>query len=344
MAIIDSKPSPKQTRPELLYLTPAGPRATQYEEVTLHTQWSPSNYAVQGWFSRGRGGRPPWSEESTRLRCRDWWRYRDPAQRWFRNYAREQASAEEAIETASAGAQRMGLMERIDRAWLGFLGLHYAAYRFPEYGLFLALCHAQREALSDVTAGPLVFQSLDKDRHSQAIALYMMDLEAAVADFAEGGSKRAWMGDAIWQPMRRYVEELIACRDWAEIAFAVNLLHEPAPATLFTRELAARRAPFHGDPVTPAILSTVESDRATAVGSVAEIFRCAIEDTPSNREVVGEWVERWAPRAIESACALKPLFDDWGADFDRALERLLEEQASLMGRAGAEPAALARML
>ena len=51
--------------------------------------------------------------------------------------------------------------------WQQFLATHYAAYRFPEYGLFMALSYAQREALSDVVAGPLLFQGLEKDRHSR---------------------------------------------------------------------------------------------------------------------------------------------------------------------------------
>jgi hypothetical protein len=342
-----SKPAARKApapRHSLRYLTPAGARATQYEEVTVHTQWSPSNYATQGWFSRCVDGRPPWTEGSTRLKCRDWWRYRDPAERWFRNYAESQAAAEDAIELATEGAARMGLLARIDPAWLRLLGRHYAAYRYPEYGLFLALCYAQREALSDVAAGPLVFQSLDKDRHSQAIALYMMDLETAVPGFSDSEARAAWTEDPIWQPTRRYVERLIACRDWGEIAFAIDLLYEPIAATLFTRELLARCAPFHGDTVTPVILATVESDRAIAARSMARLFACIIEDAPANREVMDGWIATWAPQALECARALRPLFDAAAANFEESFARVIDGTRALLSQAGIESAVFTKLL
>ncbi len=319
------------------YLRPAKRRPTQYEEVTLHTQWSPKNFAKQGWFSPGSQGRPVWEEGSTRLRAQDWWGYRDPAEQWFRPYVEGQARQEEAIELAVEGAKRSGLFSGLTPAWRKVLSHYYAAYRYLEYGFFLCFCYVQREALSDVVATPLVFEGLDKDRHAQAIALYGMDLEEALPDFSDAPAEKVWLEDPVFQPSRRYVERLLACRDWGEIVVAVNLVFEPLVGTLFTQEFLARFAPHHGDPVTPVIVETAGADRSRHVAAAAELVRFLLEDTPANREVLEEWLGRWVPPATEAAWALAPLFErteQRPLTFSLAWQRVWGEYRELLGGLG----------
>jgi len=291
------------------YLKPAGRRATQYEELTLHTQWSPKTFATQGWFSPDSKGRGVWDESSTRLKASDWWGYRDPSQQWFRPYVELQTKSEQAIELAIRGARRAGLFAGLSRGWARILADYYSAYRFPEYGIFLALCYAQREALSDVVGTPLVFQSLDKVRHSQAIALCMMELEEMIPGFTDQRARPVWMEDPVYQPSREYVELLLACRDWGEILVAINLAYEPLVAGLITREFFVRGAAHNGDPVTPVILETVAADRERNMAASIELVRFLIADTAANRGVVQDWLSVWEPRALRAAQAFAPLFD-----------------------------------
>ncbi|MEW6105543.1 MAG: monooxygenase [Bacillota bacterium] len=319
------------------YLRPAKRRPTQYEEVTLHTQWDPKNFAKQGWFSPSSDGRPMWSEDSTRLRCRNWWEYRDPAQQWFRPYVDTQAKQEDAIELAVEGAKRAGLFAELTPKWQEILAHYYAAYRYLEYGFFLCFCYVQREALSDVVATPLVFQGLDKDRHAQAIALYGMDLEEALPGFSDAGAQMVWMTDPVYQPSREYVERLLACRDWGEITLASNLSFEPLVATLVTREFLTRFAPHHGDSVTPVILETVDTDRRRNVAATVELVRFLLADTPANRSVIEGWLRVWAPRAVRAAQAFAPLFtrtEEHPLTFATAWQRVTTEYTALLGDLG----------
>ncbi|MCS6924543.1 MAG: monooxygenase [Candidatus Binatia bacterium] len=321
------------TGAEFRYLRPAKRRPTQYEEVTLHTQWDPKNFAKQGWFSPSASGRPMWDEHSTRLRARDWWGYRDPAQQWFRPYVEQQARHEEAIELAVEGAKRSGLLAELTPRWRDILATYYAAYRYLEYGFFLCFCYVQREALSDVVATPLVFQGLDKDRHAQAIALYGMDLEEALPGWSDANAQTVWLTDPIYQPSREYVERLLACRDWGEITVASNLIFEPLVATLITREFLARFAPHHGDSVTPVILDTVDADRRRNVAATVELVRFLLADTPANRTVIAEWVSLWTPRAVRAAHACAPLFtlaEKHPLTFATAWQRVTTEYRTLL--------------
>lgn len=291
------------------YFKPAGRRPTQYEEVTLHTQWSPRNFATQGWFSPSSSGRPMWSEDSTLLRAADWWSYRDPAQFWFRPYVEVQAKQEEAIDLAVEGAKRAGLFADFTRSWRELLARYYAAYRYAEYGLFLCFCYAQREALSDVVATPLVFEGLDKDRHAQAIALYCMDLEENLPGFSDAAAESTWLKDPVLQPTREYIERMLACRDWGEIVIAANLIFEPLVATTLTRELLSRFAVRHGDPVTPVILETVEADRRRNCAASVEMVRWLMREDPANGAAIERWLAAWTPLAVRAVRAFAPLFE-----------------------------------
>jgi hypothetical protein len=306
---MESVAQKKSANIDFRHVIPAKRRPSQYEEVTLYTQWSPKHFATQGWFSTASNGRPPWSEDSTRLQASDWWRYRDPTQEWFRSYVEHQAKQEDAIELAVEGATLAGLFPEISPTWQTLLSRYYAAYRYLEYGLFLCFSHAQREALSDVAANPLVFQGLDKDRHAQAIALYGMDLESAIPGFSDADAQRVWLDDPIYQPSREFVERMLACRDWGEITVAVNLLFEPLAATLLLREFFMRFAGRHGDTVTPVILETVEADRRRHQTATVALLQFLFADTPANRAVVQEWLQTWAPLVVRAARAFAPLFE-----------------------------------
>jgi hypothetical protein len=319
------------------YFVPAKRRATQYEEVTLHVQWDPKNYAAQGWFNRDSNGRPSWDEQSTALKATDWWAYRDPQEEWFRPYVTRQAAIGGGIERTIASARRSELFSGMTPLWREFLAGHYAAYRFPEYGLFMALCYAQREALSDVVACPLVFQGLEKDRHAQDIALYCMELEGAVEGFSDARCKDLWIRSPVWQPARMFIEQLLACRDWGEINFAINLIYEPLIAALFNTEFVLRFAPRHGDAITSAVTEGAESDREIRRNAAAEFVRFLLAQDPDNRSVMETWIAKWAPQARVAMNALAPLFESVEVrvqSFVTAHDRVFSDWRHLLAESG----------
>ena len=357
----------------LRYVAPQRQRPSEYEEVTLHSQWSPTNFAKQGWFNYGLDGRPCWDEGSTRLRCTTvvkpatwwfdedragrpavelgdnqieqigaqaragWWGYRDPAQMWFRPYVEMQAGQENMLELATNGAALLELYRTVSPVWLKFLGGYFAAWRHVEYGLFMALCYAQREALSDVVATPFLFQAVDKERHAQDIALHCMALEQMIEDFSDSNEIEVWMNDPVLQPVRRLVELLIASRDWAEIIIAVNLVFEPLVGRLMTNYLIAQQGSLYGDTVTPLIAQTAESDRQRSMAATAELSRFVIGNVAANKAILEEWIAHWTPAALAAAQTLRPLaiFPHTNPDsFERAFEQCQVEQRALLASAG----------
>lgn len=106
---------------------------------------------------------------SNRLIPARWEDYRDPAQTWQRPYLVAADHEEQALARLVPDALTSGLAGEINPAWLDeVLGRYYAAWPYAEYGLFLALCYAVREALADTVEFAIAFQASDRMRHLQA--------------------------------------------------------------------------------------------------------------------------------------------------------------------------------
>src|SRR6516162_398042 len=102
------------------WYTPRKRRATVYEDVTVDTQPALTRHLVRGWpvwFDDGRG---TWSEDSTALRCVDWYAFRDPAQMWERPFYQLGTALEREIENAVRQAVGDRLLADFDPAWVEF--------------------------------------------------------------------------------------------------------------------------------------------------------------------------------------------------------------------------------
>src|SRR6266540_5006966 len=204
-----------------VWVDPAGKRPTEYEELTVSQQSTPAQYAFQGWPIRFDDGRDPYTEDSTVIRSSDWYAYRDPNQTTQRPYISGMNESEKALERSFAGAHAAGLFAFAGQEWVRTgLAVHYMTYPFVEYGLFLALCYAEREALSDTTTFPIVFEAADKLRHLQDVVYYSFELAEAFPYFDDSGVHDTWTSDPVWQGARAAVENIIALDDWMEVVVA----------------------------------------------------------------------------------------------------------------------------
>ena len=121
------------------WVTPAGKRPTEYEDLTVGQQSTPALYAFQGWPIRFDDGRDPYTADSTVIRSSDWYSYRDPNQTWQRGYISGVNQSEKALEHSFRGAHAAGLFAFADQGWINKgLAERYMTYPFVEYGLFPA--------------------------------------------------------------------------------------------------------------------------------------------------------------------------------------------------------------
>ena len=332
---------PPASNRQFAWFKPAGRRPTQYEAYTVGLQSTPGEWLHVGWPLRFDDGRPPWDAESTALRCKGWRDFRDPTETWQRPYVSRHNHQEQAIAVFVQEALRGGLAETMAPAWRDVVvGTYYAAWPFVEYGEFLCLCYAVRQALSDTLTFSLAFQVSDKLRHSQDVVHYLLTLQEIDPAFSDAGARDAWMTDPALVPLRETIERIHSLGDWAETVLAINLVLEPLVGNLFKTEFLSRLAPLNGDAITPMILASVRPDTQRHLASAEALVRLVIADPDhghANRALVGTWLDKWTPHALAAARALAPLFALDGirtTPFGPALERVTAGHRDVLARLG----------
>jgi methane monooxygenase component A beta chain/propane monooxygenase small subunit len=333
---------------DFTYIPPRARRLSEYEAVTCYTQPDPDAFDRQGWYLRTPEGRTAWQRESTKLVHPHWFDFRDPASLWQRTYVRMQGEQERGIDRATEDAASSGALTAMDPSWLAqVIGGHYRAWSFLEYGLFRAFAAAQREALADTIGNVLCFEGVDRIRHAQAIVIYLMDLEDAVTGFRDSDGKRRWTDDPCYQPARALVERLmLETTDWAEVAVVTNLILDPILADVGLSRLVRGFGPFHGDSVTPLIVSTVERDRRRNLAWTEEFVRMVtgqnsrgseVPAAEENRAVIQQWLNVWTPVVLDATRALAPVYDlppIAVVSFDDALTGALTRQEQIVSALG----------
>ncbi len=318
---------------DFTWFEPAGSRATLYEDVTVDTQPSVHRHLRRGWPVSFEDGRGTWDDDSTVLRCPDWFAFRDPGEYWERSFYQAGSAAEQQIEGTLRAAPREGLLSDFDPAWVAFLRAYLQIPAFVNHGVWLATATIARACLSDTVAHCVCLQAALKQRAAQSLVLYAMDLEPHLGSFSIEEARRTFMERPEWQPTRRYLERLAATKDWGEVIVAANLVFEPVVGTLLRREIGTRAAAAHGDTVTPA-LARVESQEWEWVRSWSTAFSRFL--LPANGEQLRAWAEQWRPLAFEAADAIVaslPFAVDPGRLRDYGEEVLDEAQLGLQAAA-----------
>jgi hypothetical protein len=285
------------------YITPAGRRLTEYEAVTVYTQWgghAGGSLQTMGDFLLRPDGRPVFDPASTKITVEDWYAYRDPNQMWQRPYYVTQSEAEKSIERATELVISTGAAKALDPHWVegGLVGTYFPFAHY-EYGLFRGLNMAAREALSDSVNNVLVFLAADKLRHAQAISIMGLDLEGVYENFDGTAGKRIWLEDSGWQPLRRLIEEAMTVIDWNETIVAIMLAIEPMIGEPLRRLVFGTGAAQRRDLLVPVAAGTATIDwqrNAKAIRAYLE-FLCTAPGGEANRDILAGWLQTWREKA-----------------------------------------------
>jgi hypothetical protein len=248
---------------------------------------------------------------------------------------------EQALEHVSPVVLDTGLRQ-INKTWLReILGKYYAAWPFAEYGLFLALCYAVREALADTLIFATAFEATDKLRHQQDIVRLILEISDRDPTYSDASARDAWLEDSVLVPVRENVERIFSLYDWAEILVAINLAFEPLAGRLVKDEFVARNAPHNGDPITPVLLATARRDTARHLETTKSLVNFLTSDPEfggDNRQIIAGWAERWSAESSHAAKAAAGLFGIDGISLSRegpdALEQVIADQSEIVASLG----------
>jgi methane monooxygenase component A beta chain/propane monooxygenase small subunit len=337
------------SRRTFAWYQPAGKFPTEYEDLTCGQQSDPAHYAYQGWPIRFDDGRDPVTAESTRLRSSDWFAFRDPARTMNRTYVSATNEVEKALARSISGAIKAGHLGFAHPAWVRTgLAEHFMTYPFVNYGLFLAFCYAEREALSDTVTFVIVFTAADKLRHMQDAVHYSYDLAEALPAISDAEAPIWWKQQPIWQGARSAVEHIVVTNDWMEIVVAANLSFDRIFGDLAKVEYFGRFAAANGDGITPMLVASAQADDNRTVSWTKALVQHLVADRTygdANRAQINEWIAKWDEHALRAINGFAPCFSSaptCPVSFADAAAGVWRRRDQLLAELGLTPSGISR--
>ena len=251
--------------------------------------------------------RPLWEPEMqlfdtrrTKVQMKDWYVLKDPRQFYYGAWTIARARQQDAADSSFEMIEERGLATMIP-AELKQLALDVLVpLRHMEWGGNMGNSYMAAYGYGTVITQPCLYHAMDHLAVAQYLTRIGLVLEGPDAlDTA----KAAWMNAEMWQPMRRYVENLLVVKDWFEIFVAQNLVLEGLAYPLFYDYLDGDFSAGGGTAVSMMTRFMSEWSAETTKWIDAQIKTVAAE-SPDNMALLRGWVKQYRSPALD---ALLPL-------------------------------------
>ncbi len=268
--------------------------------------------------------RPLWEPEKilfdksrTRIEMKDWYALKDPRQFYYGAYTIARARQQEAAESNFEMIEERGLAALVPEALRDIALDVLIPLRHVEWGGNMGNSYIAAYGYGTAITQPCLYHAMDHLAVAQYLTRIALTVDTPVALDA---AKDAWMNGALWQPMRRHVENLLVLQDWFEIFVAQNLVLEGLAYPLFFDHLDSKFAAGGGTAISMMTRFMGEWSVETAKWVDAQI-KVAAAESAENKQAIADWVVEYRGRTLE---ALAPLAGRaFGAEADAVLGEVL---------------------
>ena len=251
--------------------------------------------------------RPLWEPElqlfdkrRTQVQMKDWYALKDPRQFYYGAWTIARSRQQDAAESSFEMIEDRGLAEMIP-ADLKQIALDVLVpMRHVEWGANMGNSFITAYGYGTAITQPCLYHAMDHLAVAQYLTRIGLVLEGPEAlDTA----KEAWMSGALWQPMRRHVENTLVLQDWFEIFVAQNLVLEGLAYPLFydylDSEFSARGA------TAISMMTRFMAEWATETTKWVDAqIKVAAAESVENKALISAWVKQYRAPILE---ALAPL-------------------------------------
>ena len=177
-------------------------------------------------------------------------------------------------------------------------------------------------------------QAGDEARRVERLAYRTRQIQLTFPDFGLEGKAR-WEGDSHWQPLRRYVEQLLVAYDWGEAFVGLNLILKPMIDELFMKHMG-ELALGQNDHLFGQILYSLNEDCQWHRDWSRELVQVLTADNSSNKDVIGGWITKWRPRALLAVDAFAGLFESKQIGQGRQAQNKMKSQNIIISQTQAD--------
>jgi phenol hydroxylase P1 protein len=251
--------------------------------------------------------RPSWDADNvlfdkkrTKIVMKDWYALKDPRQYYYGSYTIARARQQEAAESSFDMIEERGLADLIP-ADLRQTALDVLVpMRHVEWGGNMGNSYISAYGYGTVITQPCLYHAMDHLGVAQYLTRIGLVLDGPEALDA---AKEAWMSGALWQPMRRHVENLLVLNDWFEIFVAQNLVLEGLLNPMLYDFLDADFSAKGGTAISMMTRFMAEWSAESAKWVDAQI-KVAAGESPENKAQLSAWVEQYRAATL---AALAPI-------------------------------------
>ena len=251
--------------------------------------------------------RPMWEPDMklfdtrrTKVQMKDWYALKDPRQFYYGAWTIARSRQQDAADSSFEMIEERGLAAMIP-AELKQLALDVLVpLRHMEWGGNMGNSYMAAYGYGTVITQPCLYHAMDHLAVAQYLTRIGLVLEGQEALDA---AKEAWMNAAMWQPMRRHVENVLVVQDWFEIFVAQNLVLEGLAYPLFYDYLDGDFSAKGGTAISMMTRFMSEWTTESAKWIDAQI-KVAAAESPENKALISDWLRQYRNPVLE---ALIPL-------------------------------------
>jgi len=271
--------------------------ASRYQEATLGAQ-----PAVNFHY------RPTWNPQHelfdasrSAVRLADWYVLKDPRQFYYASWTMTRARQQDTMESNFQFVDQRGMVDKIPddirrKVLKVLLPLRHAAW-----GANMNNASVCAYGYGTAFTAPAMFHAMD----NLGIAQYLTRLGLALDDpSALDEGKRAWLDDAAWQALRRYVEDSFVLQDPFELFVAQNLALDGLLYPLIYGAFVDDHVALKGGAAVAMLTAFMPEWHDESARWIDAVLKAAAAESAANRQLLSQWVQAWTERA---AAALAPV-------------------------------------
>jgi toluene monooxygenase system protein E len=288
------------------HLLGAGRKPSEYDITSTRLLYYPArgrfevDAPLAGWYATYQHGSP--------LHCSDWDGFRDPRETTYARYTEIQSRKETYVAGLLEALEATGYDRDLPLAWVGVLERVLAPLRYPAHGLQMLAAYVGHMAPGGRIVIAAGLQAADEMRRVHLLSYRMRQIQETHPEFGKQ-SRATWQEDAMWQPLRRLVEQLLVTYDWAEAFVALNLVVKPAVDELFMTHFA-QLAATQGDEILAKICRSLGEDCTWHRDWSRALVGHVLAEDRNNRSWMETWIEKWRPETGRAIDRFAPLWSD----------------------------------
>ena len=286
-------------------------RVGEYEELTLQMGhwWMHDD---PQWPLELRDGYHLFSEtgvgmiEPTRLVIKDPLAYRDRNKLTYRSYILRQDNEEKKLDAIVEGAKARNGFVRVS-APAAIVQNYVPALRHYFWGSGMMQIYGSAYTPSSTVMNTLLFQVFDSMRHAQRLVELSWELNGQSTRSID--SRDIWLNWRPVQPLRKFIEYGMATFDWGEAFVALNFVFDPIFHPVHDVIMIDIPEATGDWPVAQFWLRLAE-DVKGHIATGNDFVKAMIKESPTNRVVIQEWVDKWYPLAVDAIDGLRPILEE----------------------------------